>query len=111
MQNFAIFSLTASCVCEDDTGECIMHDTLSIPPSTTWSSCSVETLFTSLGGPLGLCLGNAPVTTVSDATCGNGIQEKGEACDCGSAEVQEHIPLNILALLELGVIVEIVSLC
>ena len=47
----------------------------------------METLLTSLGGPLGQCLDNEPVSTFYDVACGNGILEEKEACDCGSAEV------------------------
>jgi disintegrin and metalloproteinase domain-containing protein 12 len=85
-----IFSMghdTEDCTCVgEQSNTCIMQDIIGYPPPKTWSSCSVETLRTSLAGDQGLCLNNEPATTVKDAACGNGIQEEGEACDCGSVD-------------------------
>ena len=59
------------------------------PPATTWSSCSRSDLDNGLFGIFNLqrCLSNIPTVTVGDPVCGNGIQEEGEVCDCGSPEV------------------------
>ena len=84
--------LAATCSCSDPTDTCIMEARIGNPPPTTWSSCSVETLQTTLGGVLGMCLYNSPVSTVSDPSCGNGILEQGEQCDCGSDEVSPFPP-------------------
>jgi disintegrin and metalloproteinase domain-containing protein 12 len=83
---FAMIHDTPTCSCSDPTDTCIMEARIGNPPPTTWSSCSVETLQTTLGGVLGMCLYNSPVSTVSDPSCGNGILEQGEQCDCGSDE-------------------------
>ena len=59
----------------------------SLPPPTRWSSCSISDLnagFTE--EQTGRCLTNVPTQTVADPVCGNGIRERFEICDCGSAQ-------------------------
>ena len=75
------------CTCADGDQGCIMAATSSFPPPTRWSSCSVSDLnegFTMLN--LDSCLFNQPSMSVGDPSCGNGIREGNEVCDCGSAQ-------------------------
>ena len=56
----------------------------SFPPSTLFSSCSVDDLNVLLDAGGDSCLFNTPTETVGDPVCGNGIREGNEVCDCGS---------------------------
>ena len=61
-----------------------------IPPPELWSSCSITQLRSALTrseNNLARCLRNDPAKTVADPVCGNGIRERDEICDCGSAQV------------------------
>ena len=78
---------TASCSCDDPTGQCVMVavQNLHSPPE-RWSSCSRYQLRSALSrsnNNLGRCLQNEPTTTVGEPVCGNGIRERDEVCDCG----------------------------
>ena len=68
-----------------------MAATITFNPPTRWSQCSVDQLNSGFTGSRNLdrCLFNEPTTVVGDPVCGNGIQEDGEACDCGSPQVRE----------------------
>ena len=54
------------------------------PPPTAWSSCSVDDLNELYGFNGDSCLFNTPTEIVGGPSCGNGIREGSEACDCGS---------------------------
>ncbi|CAI8048180.1 Disintegrin and metalloproteinase domain-containing protein 8, partial [Geodia barretti] len=78
----------SSCNCSDGTSRCIMAATITFNPPTRWSQCSIDQLNSGFTGSRNLdrCLFNEPTMVVGDPVCGNGIQEDGEACDCGSPQ-------------------------
>lgn len=69
-----------SCDCEAT--NCIMGPSSSYPHPRHWSSCSIAQLEQSLEHGLDYCLMNKP-TNIFRSSCGNGIIEDGEDCDCG----------------------------
>ena len=61
---------------------------ITFDPPDSWSQCSIDDLNSGFNNAnLDRCLFNVPDAVVGDPMCGNGIQEEGEGCDCGSAQV------------------------
>ncbi|XP_060762638.1 zinc metalloproteinase-disintegrin-like crotastatin [Neoarius graeffei] len=75
---------STSCTCASDS--CIMAAILSYKVPELFSSCSVTNFVTFLNTRNPECLLNKPqaIDMIQPAVCGNGFQETGEDCDCGS---------------------------
>lgn len=69
------------CSCPDL--NCIMSASLSNPPPTRFSSCSLEDLNELINDGDDFCLFNIPGPSVGGPRCGNRILEGNETCDCG----------------------------
>lgn len=56
--------------------------------SSHWSNCSRADLHQGLHNlNLKRCLYDVPEAIIGNPVCGNGIQEDGELCDCGTVDV------------------------
>ncbi|XP_053698664.1 disintegrin and metalloproteinase domain-containing protein 9-like [Sabethes cyaneus] len=75
--------------CYCPSGNCVMASKTvrSQAAPKEWSSCSVQYLETGLKHGLGACLKNKPAKMFVKSTCGNGLLEPGEECDCGLPHV------------------------
>ena len=82
--HFCMITATPGCRCPDR--KCIMATALTIPIPTRWSTCSVDDLNDLIRYGRDTCLYVAPLRSVSTPSCGNGIREDNETCDCGSQE-------------------------
>ncbi|XP_059506774.1 disintegrin and metalloproteinase domain-containing protein 12-like [Stegostoma tigrinum] len=76
------------CNCADEVAGCIMETAMGFTFPVMFSSCSKDDLEASLLRGFGVCLYNMPDLDklVQGQECGNLYVEKGEECDCGSAE-------------------------
>lgn len=89
------FTIGASniCGCQDWHG-CIMKPTVigeeGIQPY-KFSACSSEQFQQWMGDGHALCLLNKPNQLADFGSCGNGVIDDGEDCDCGSAEECESV--------------------
>ena len=90
--SFFYIMYTASCNCPDGLGYCIMTAVSRSVP-TKWSQCSKDQLNRGfVDYNLDRCLFNIPHTSVGGQTCGDGILEGDEECDCGGVSVS--VPAN-----------------
>lgn len=55
-------------------------------PHTSWSSCSRKVIEGSLNSVTYQCLRNVPERMFPISSCGDGVVDAGEQCDCGPAE-------------------------
>ena len=81
-----------SCRCQDWHG-CIMRPSVigdeGIQPY-KFSTCSADQFQTWMGEGHALCLLNKPNQIAEFGSCGNGIVDEGEDCDCGSQVVKRE---------------------
>ncbi|KAJ8013639.1 hypothetical protein DPEC_G00031900 [Dallia pectoralis] len=73
-----------SCTCAGGKGTCIMA--ASATGASVFSNCSASNFESLVLGGGGVCLLNPAVSTITIATCGNGLLESGEQCDCGTPQ-------------------------
>ena len=71
------------CICPDPV--CIMAPTISSPPATIFSDCSIAD-FDEYRDQLS-CLLNVPTMREAGPRCGDGLVEGNETCDCGEPGV------------------------
>ncbi|XP_058455349.1 disintegrin and metalloproteinase domain-containing protein 12-like [Malaya genurostris] len=75
--------------CRCPSGNCVMASKTvrSQAAPKDWSSCSLDSLEIGLRHGIGACLKNKPAKMFVKSTCGNGLLEPGEECDCGLPHV------------------------
>lgn len=72
--------------CDCIAEKCIMSSTSGTISPKHWSSCSHNALAEAFHLGMDYCLRNVPKTVYEGPTCGNGLKEEGEECDCGLPE-------------------------
>lgn len=86
--NFGMEHDSDDCKCVDD--RCIMSASSSAISPKHWSSCSIDQLNLAFHHGMNYCLRNKPIKLFDSPTCGNGIVEPGEQCDCGLPETCDN---------------------
>lgn len=84
--NFGMEHDGAECRC--DTRACIMSGTSggAFQPHVSWSSCSQRIIEKNVDSESYQCLTNVPTRMYPRSSCGDGVVDYGEQCDCGPAE-------------------------
>ncbi|XP_035701915.1 disintegrin and metalloproteinase domain-containing protein 12 isoform X2 [Folsomia candida] len=84
--NFGLSHDQKDCDCPAEDEKCIMDPSASPISTSHWSSCSIMEMANAFEHGIDHCLRNKPTSLYNGPTCGNGVTEPGEECDCGLPE-------------------------